>query len=280
MTAPVLGRGIPTASITITTGNPPPKPGFPDPGIDLPDRNGKTLLLAELTMDKPDPDKIAELLAAGASVTKTPPTGENALTYAINKKVAPQIIAILIDQAIAAKVADLPDANGVTPLFAAVWKQDCDTIANLVIYAGANFEQVNAKGETPLMTASGERLVGAEALLIKLGADVVPAWNLMLPETKETLILSVPAPHFKLARIMLEYVIASGKAVPAGHLPVDHLITSLEGGLRHSSKDFKSKDFKQLQKLLFRVSKSSLSIRLPACRGWRQPPAAGAPRLL
>ena len=196
-------------------------------------------------MAKPDPEKIAALLGAGASVIATLPTGENALTYAIAHDLPQTIIANLIDQAIADKVANLPDGKGVTPLFAATEKQLLDTIVKLVINAEADLEQLNGPpgsptSETPLMLAFRLKLPGAIDLLVKLGADPCPAWDMMQPETKEALIRSMPAPHEKLDDRMLDYAIASAQAKLPGDLPVDHVLVIclerlLTGSSRHIS---------------------------------------------
>ena len=124
----------------------------------------------------------------------------------------------------------MPDPNGLTPLFAAVRTHDLDTIVNLVINAGVNLEQVNAEDKTPLMVACKLRIA---ELLVKLGADVLPAWDSMPDKIKAWLICSMP-PDSMLANRMLEYAIASVKALPVDRLLEDHILTVLLGKEGHA----------------------------------------------
>jgi ankyrin repeat protein len=136
-------------------------------GADINAQNafGSTALMWSVS----DPRKIRLLLDHGADVNKVAKTGRTALIIAAFTDPSAEVVRMLL--AAGAKV-DVLDRRKVTPLNAATFGNDTETI-HLLIEADADMETPDTFiGMTPLINAAGSRNLAAVKLLLEHGAKV------------------------------------------------------------------------------------------------------------
>jgi ankyrin repeat protein len=116
-----------------------------------------------------DPRKVRLLLDHGADVNKVARTGRTALIIAAFTDPSAEVARLLLSAG--AKV-DVMDRRKVTPLNAATFGNDTETI-HLLIEADADMETADTFiGMTPLINAAGSRNLAAVKLLLEHGAKV------------------------------------------------------------------------------------------------------------
>jgi ankyrin repeat protein len=130
------------------------------------DRKGETPLFYAVNY-RPEAVLVRNLIRYGANPSIRNQAGKTALNIAIQRKCDTDVIA-----ALSSTTNPQIDANGDTPLTQAVRQGDAEAIRALSV-AGANFNQVNAYGMTPLMVAAtcSQSAVVINALL-DCGADI------------------------------------------------------------------------------------------------------------
>ncbi len=111
------------------------------------DRKGETPLFYAVNY-RPEASLILILIRGGANAALRNQAGKTALNIAIQRKCEADVIT-----ALSSTSTPLFDANGDTPLTLAVRQGDVDAIQKLSL-AGANLNQLNFYGMTPLMVAA------------------------------------------------------------------------------------------------------------------------------
>jgi ankyrin repeat protein len=138
-----------------------------DHGADVNAQNafGSTALMWSVT----DSRKVRLLLDHGADVNQTAKSGRTALIIAAFTDPSAQVVRMLLAEG--AKV-DVMDRRKVTPLNAATFGNDTDSI-HMLIEADADMETADTFiGMTPLINAAGSRNLAAVKLLLEHGAKV------------------------------------------------------------------------------------------------------------
>jgi ankyrin repeat protein len=130
------------------------------------DRKGETSLFYVVNY-RPDAALIQTLIRYGANAALRNQAGKTALNIAVQRKCEADVIA-----ALSTTTTPQFDTNGDTPLTQAVRNGDVDAIQKLKL-AGANFNQTNFYGMTPLMVAASySQSATVINALLDCGADI------------------------------------------------------------------------------------------------------------
>lgn len=186
------------------------------------------MLLDEVTGDKPDGDKIKELIAQGASLEETTKDDKKRTPLLVACESGHGHDAALILLAAGAN----PNAryqNGATPLLMAVLMRNQE-LAEALIAHGAALDDTGHKGKTPLMWAAHMGQYDLAKKLLDAGAHA----ELKMPDGMDAAAFAESNNKQRLQKYILEHIetqkaakAAFDKAVRSG-MPLEHDIEPLK----------------------------------------------------